>query len=397
MKTATAFTLGIAVAASGLLLIGTPIVISATSVLTIEGNGTKPVLAGACGDAATVTLVSRNAPKVGGFSDRQVRNAATIVSVGQDMKMPPRAWVIAVATASQESRLSNLASDSKRYPRVAQLSQSVPHEGKGSDHDSVGLFQQRPNEGDGGWGPVLELMKPPVAASKFYSALRQVDGWQGMPLTRAAQKVQRSAYPSAYAKWEDEAARLVDALSGGAAKTPANAPAVGRCAANTQTVTSGGWVKPVNAPVGSGWRTASRPNHQGVDLSGRRGLPIVAAAAGTVVHMECDAAETGYNCNRDGSPNTPGCGWYVDIKHAGNVITRYCHMLRKPLVDTGDQVKAGQQIGLLGTSGHSSGPHLHFEVHLRGDRSKHGSTEPVKFMKQRGAPLGETRSRDTDT
>lgn len=401
MKTLAA----VAAGAFGATVVGAvlvvPMVISAGSMLGADPKKATGVNAAlSCGDTGTVTkLVSSRTAKVPGFTDTQVRNAATIIGVGSDMKMPPRAWVIAVATAAQESGLHNMASSSTRYPVVARLSQSVPYERKGSDHDSVGLFQQRANEGDGGWGPTLELMKPKVAAGKFYAALRTVDGWQQMTLTRAAQKVQRSAYPNAYAKWEDEASRLVDALSGGAAKTSIDAPALGRCAAaeTTQKVTSGGWIKPVNAPVGSPYGQRSGRLHAGVDLSTRRGRPVVAAAAGTVVHMECDKTELGYNCNRDGSPNTPGCGWYVDIKHSGNIITRYCHMLRRPLVDTGDQVKAGQQIGVVGTSGHSSGPHLHFEVHLRGDRSSGGTINPVKFMEQRGAPLGEKKSGAADT
>jgi murein DD-endopeptidase MepM/ murein hydrolase activator NlpD len=78
----------------------------------------------------------------------------------------------------------------------------------------------------------------------------------------------------------------------------------------------------------------------------------------------------------------------VDISHADGVITRYCHMIVRPLVTVGQQVAAGQQIGWSGTSGHSSGPHVHFEVHLRGDRSSSGAIDPVPFMRDHGAPLG---------
>jgi murein DD-endopeptidase MepM/ murein hydrolase activator NlpD len=63
-------------------------------------------------------------------------------------------------------------------------------------------------------------------------------------------------------------------------------------------------------------------------------------------------------------------------------------MVRRPLVSVGQTVKAGQQIGFVGTSGHSSGEHLHFEVHLNGDRSSEGAVNPVPFMRERGAPLG---------
>jgi murein DD-endopeptidase MepM/ murein hydrolase activator NlpD len=93
------------------------------------------------------------------------------------------------------------------------------------------------------------------------------------------------------------------------------------------------------------------------------------------------------SCDADGFPGKGGCGWFVDILHAGNVITRYCHMVERPTVAKNEMVEAGQVIGEIGSSGNSSGPHLHFEVHLRGDRSKHGAINPVPFMRDRGAPL----------
>jgi murein DD-endopeptidase MepM/ murein hydrolase activator NlpD len=74
--------------------------------------------------------------------------------------------------------------------------------------------------------------------------------------------------------------------------------------------------------------------------------------------------------------------------HAGGVMTRYCHMVMRPEVHPGQQVTAGQPIGLSGSSGNSSGPHLHFEVHLNGDRTAAGAVDPVPFMQQVGAPLG---------
>jgi murein DD-endopeptidase MepM/ murein hydrolase activator NlpD len=69
------------------------------------------------------------------------------------------------------------------------------------------------------------------------------------------------------------------------------------------------------------------------------------------------------------------------------VITRYCHLLTRPAVAEGEQVGAGQVIGIVGSSGHSSGPHLHFEVHL-GDHSPATAVDPVSFMTAVGSPLG---------
>jgi hypothetical protein len=87
-------------------------------------------------------------------------------------------------------------------------------------------------------------------------------------------------------------------------------------------------------------------------------------------------------------------GWYVDIEHAGPggvIVTRYCHMLVHPAVDEGQHVIAGQVIGISGSSGHSSGPHLHYEVHL-GDHSPAAAVDPVPFMARVCAPLGQTGS-----
>ncbi|GLH97527.1 hypothetical protein [Phytohabitans aurantiacus] len=140
---------------------------------------------------------------VAGLSQVQMNNAHAIVKAGLRRGVPQRGLVIAVATAMQESTLLNRASEvlpeSKRYA----------HQGTGSDHDSVGLFQQRPSSG---WGPVAKLMQPDYAAGKFYAGLMQVPGWNRMSLTLAAQAVQVSAYPYAYAKHEQRAAAIVNAL-----------------------------------------------------------------------------------------------------------------------------------------------------------------------------------------
>ncbi|MGW5580763.1 hypothetical protein [Micromonospora chokoriensis] len=158
--------------------------------------------------------VARKAPKkpvkprrprpVAGLDQAQMDNAKIIVDVGLDMKMPRRALVVALSTAMQESNLYNLASD------VLPESFDYPNQGSGSDHDSVGLFQQRPSSG---WGTVAELMRPSYAARAFYTALNEVPGWQDMSVTYAAQSVQISAYPDAYAQHEERATTVAAALT----------------------------------------------------------------------------------------------------------------------------------------------------------------------------------------
>jgi murein DD-endopeptidase MepM/ murein hydrolase activator NlpD len=323
--------------------------------LTLAGNG--------CGLQQTVDPDGKM-PELSDLDADQMRNAAVIVNVAQQMHIPPRGWVIGVATALQESWLRNL-----------------PNLGPRNDHDSIGLFQQRPSMG---WGRPEQLLDPAYTSRKFFEKLAQVKGWEKMALTDAAQAVQRSAYPDAYAKHEPLAAQIVDALTSGGARAVGSQTQL-RCVSSGEIAASG-WTVPVKgAFVGSGFRTPDRPDHQGVDLIVSRGTPIYAAAAGEVLVSTCQATN---RCAGDGGVNVLGCGWYVDILHAGNVITRYCHMGHQPEVRVGQTVTAGQLIGYVGSTGHSSGPHLHFEVHLNGDGHRTGAVNPVPFMADVGAPLG---------
>lgn len=82
------------------------------------------------------------------------------------------------------------------------------------DLDSVGLFQQRPSQG---WGSPAQLVDPVYASKAFYAALVKVPGWEALSVAQAAQRVQGSLYPDAYAKWADLAKQLVGTVSGGAA------------------------------------------------------------------------------------------------------------------------------------------------------------------------------------
>jgi len=319
-----------------------------------------------CGKAGPVDPNAK-LPRVRSYGAEQLRNAAVIINVGAHLKMPPRAWVIAVATAMQESRLNNLGDLGTR-----------------NDHDSLGLFQQRPSSG---WGSPTQVRDPAYAATKFYSKLKTVPGWEKLSLTRAAQRVQVSAYPDAYAKHEPIATEIVNQLADGAANAVGSS--VTMVCASAGQIAASGWTLPTSAEVGSGFRSASRPTHQGVDLIAGKQTPITAAASGIVSKVKCDEDHRGRRtCNVDGYPGKGGCGWMVEIQHAGNVMTRYCHMVTQPLVHEGQEVTAGEVIGRVGSSGNSSGPHLHFEVHLNNDRSSAGAINPVQFMRERGAPLG---------
>jgi hypothetical protein len=120
----------------------------------------------------------------------QARNATTITAVGKRLGLPDHAVSIALATAYLESGLHNIS-----Y----------------GDRDSLGLFQQRPSQG---WGTPAQIMTPHYAAAAFYQHLARVPGWQTIPVTQAAQKVQRSALPGGYAQFEPAARAIAEALTG---------------------------------------------------------------------------------------------------------------------------------------------------------------------------------------
>ncbi|MFI6092061.1 heavy metal transporter [Streptomyces sp. NPDC051218] len=137
------------------------------------------------------------------FEAEQAQNAATVAAVGTSRGMPERAVTIALATALQESGLRNISH---------------------GDRDSLGLFQQRPSQG---WGNEKQIMDPAYSAARFYAHLKDVPGYSRLPLTVAAQRVQRSGYPQAYAKHEPDAALLAAALTG---RAPATLTCEGRTA-----------------------------------------------------------------------------------------------------------------------------------------------------------------------
>ncbi|MCY0933817.1 C40 family peptidase [Streptomyces sp. H34-S4] len=135
----------------------------------------------------------------------QIPHAKTIVATGIALKVPERGQVVALATAIQESRLRNLNS---------------------GDRDSLGLFQQRPSQG---WGTPEQIRDPVYASTKFYKVLLEVKGWQQMTITQAAQAVQLSGFPDAYAQWEPLARALqqaiVKTLPNGGTSQPGQEPA----------------------------------------------------------------------------------------------------------------------------------------------------------------------------
>lgn len=111
---------------------------------------------------------------------------------------------------------------------------------------------------------------------------------------------------------------------------------------------------------GYGWRWGRM--HQGIDIAGPTGTPIVAAADGRVQFAAW---------------NSGGYGYLIEILHADGSLTRYAHNSRL-LVQRGDLVEQGQEIALMGSTGYSTGPHCHFEIHPAGK----GAVNPLAYLRK---------------
>lgn len=162
------------------------------------GGGTSATGGGGGGGGATRTAGTQtpsnagstgatNATQFNNLSPEQKQNAETIIRVGREMGASERDIQIALMTAMQESTLQNL---------------------NHGDRDSLGLFQQRPSQG---WGTPEQVTNPEYASRKFYEGLLGLENRDNMSLTQAAQAVQRSAFPDAYAKWEGLAGSILQA------------------------------------------------------------------------------------------------------------------------------------------------------------------------------------------
>lgn len=137
-------------------------------------------------DGCTVTVDDHTVD----LTIEQAENASLISSIAIRRGLPARATSIALATAYQESDLYNLD-----Y----------------GDRDSLGLFQQRPSQG---WGSQDEVQDPTYATNRFFDTLVEIGDYRSLDITVAAQEVQRSGFPDAYADHEADARALASALSG---------------------------------------------------------------------------------------------------------------------------------------------------------------------------------------
>ena len=284
--------------------------------------------------------------------DDQLLNAAYIMQAAADLGLSNRDTTIGVMTAMLESSLRVIDYGDQAGP------------------DSRGLYQQRAN---GAWGSYEDRMNPYISSTNFFKALQRAfpNGTSNYTPTQVAHQVQRNADPNAYSRFWGDAVKVVAALGG-------------FTSSNTCQTAAGEWVYPLpqhyRVTSGFGPRPAQQaPNgqqistsHSGVDLGAPCNTPILAAAAGTVTFAGWFGA--GGNTIKIDNGTDP----------SGKAITTYYE--HQPdggfLVSTGQTVQAGQQIGRVGTTGTSTGCHLHFGVSQAGTM-----IDPVPFMAARGVTI----------
>jgi murein DD-endopeptidase MepM/ murein hydrolase activator NlpD len=293
------------------------------------------------------------------LNKRQLTHAGTIIAVGSRTPNVGREGVlIALMAALTESTLRMLA-NTGAYPESA----GFPNDGIGSDHDSLGLFQMRPAAG---WGTVTNLMDPEYQARAFFGGpsgpnagsprgLLDVPDWQQLDPGVAAQAVEVSAYPDRYQNYQPVADSILTELTRPPTASPAGSgPTVPETSRVVFPLPTGTYTNTDSF----GWRTdpysGERRFHAGSDLAAPAGTPILAVADGVVSF----AGQRGTY------------GGLITIEHTvggESVTSYYAHMYDQGIhVATGDRVTAGQHIGAVGSSGKSTGPHLHIEIHPGG-------------------------------
>lgn len=391
--------------------------LAVTAVSLVSGNGQVASVANACTalgysvddavyqpapvDQTPAVTTGGAVPGFGPADSDKIANSRAIIAAGLTAGVGRRGLIVAIATALQESGLENLD-----Y----------------GDRDSLGLFQQRPSQG---WGTPAQVRDPTSAALAFFGGatsphynretgraspggLLDVAGWESLPITVAAQRVQRSAFPDAYAKHEARATVIVDALAEDFTPT-ATAPAPGGasiesavmtatdyrangvdidtfCSANFepasaagagpspsgQIIPAGEWTAPIRSQITSAFGTRFHPVfrewrlHAGTDFHAAVGTPIVAPTVGVVESVTWSSSG----------------GLVVTLAHTDGVTTRHLH-LSEALVKPGEEVHGFQAIALSGGTGVGTGAHYHFEVHVGGK-----PVDPVPFMRAYGVELG---------
>lgn len=359
-------------AATGLATVALPVLLIFVGIFVLAGAAGSSPEPDRCGPPA----IEQASLDTSGLTETQLHHAGVVIAEGRDRGLPDRALVIALATVAQESRFLNYANDGTSpdlapEQRDVHRSLRLPHDAVGNDHGSLGIFQQQYPW----WGSIDELMDPPTAAGLFFDALVEVTGWESMPVTAAAQAVQASAFPDAYAKWEPLARELLamhDVDHRGVRTDGDPREHAGSGCAPPASSPPNEWILPLlhgsytmSSPFGMRLHPIRNEYrmHTGTDFAAPTGTEVFAASSGEVTW----------------AGHSNGYGNLIVVA-SGDVEHYYAHLTGGGIyVRAGDEVAAGQLIGGVGSTGLSTGPHLHFEIRINGD-----PVDPVPFLERHG-------------
>lgn len=343
----------------------------------------------------------------------KIEYVQTIIGTGKAMKVPPMGIVAALSTALVESELKNYAndgvydvfknpadatlgssSDAAPILNFAKRSLAYPHDESGSDATSVGLFQQQAwwgVMGGSNWqndpeGTIKRLMDPTFQAQKFYNSLLKIPDWQSLPGGDIAQTVQGSAKPLRYALRIPEAnalynqykdtAKNVTLYDLGASAAPAPGSSSSGSVSSASSTSSCGGTGPTSIPLAKSASyvitapfgdTVFHPTpHAGLDIACHMGDIVSSPITGTVV--------IAMNGNPSGFGDPAG---NVKIRTADGTVFWFWH-LRTASVKAGQQVTGGQPIGECGSTGNSSGPHLHIQAQVENSNNAKIKALPIE-------------------
>lgn len=353
-------------------LVGVALVMNPAANAACTTTGSPGVSVGNVPDSLEVTTA---AGETFTLNHQQLTHAATIITEGSTIDGVTRDGLkIALMAALTESTLRMLA-NTGTYPE----SGDYPNDGNGSDHDSLGLFQMRPQSG---WGTVKQLMDPTYQVKAFFGGpkgpnypsprgLLDIPGWEQMGTGEAAQAVEVSAFPDRHDNYAPVAEKILTTLTRSGRGSGAKPAVTGETSRVVFPLPEGTWVQTSKFGMRVHPITGERKMHTGTDFAAPDGTPILAAADGTVTVAEFSG----------------GYGGLIVIEHTidgQTVATAYAHMWQSGIhVRPGDRVNAGQHIGDVGSSGMSTGAHLHFEVRPGGTNGE--AIDAAAWLNEHGA------------
>ena len=336
-------------------------------------------------DAIRVTATTMRDPKPQTVSDAQLKTWA-----GSGTLSPGPSWGTGIAKSLNSTQLSNAsaiirttyAEGFSRRAAIIALATAKQESDLGADRSSLrpngdgdaGVFQQRTYKG---WYGTLSQVNDITYATRTFlkgkkltaadvagasnpagpvgytiPGLKQIKGWENMSVTRAAQAVQRSAYPNAYAKWEPLATALVDQFGTGKPSTTAPSRMGGKFT-KTNTITTK--FRATGRMWSLGW-------HTGADFRAATGDPGFAIGSGTVYSGTWGSSF--------------GKHLILDVN---GVRFGYCH-LKSFAVSPGQKVSAGQVLGYCDSTGNVTGPHLHVEARKAPYRWPTDCVDPASYI-----------------